>query len=254
LPSSPDHYHTNVPNAQQFFEMRHELINDLASIDRSQAVTVLRELIPKKFEYVWTWRGVPVIRMPEDLMLQQEIIVSEKFTQIIEIGIARAGGLLFAADMQSIAGIKTPRVIGVDRLIFNHAREALEASGAMDSFVLIEGDSLDSGTLDLVAQELDPNEKSLLILDSSHHEDHVRAELELYGEVLAPGSIVVICDTLIDEMGKGFFPERPWNDGRGPLAAVSSFLRENHERWEQVPYYGRRGFLTGIRDGIIRKL
>lgn len=249
--SSSNHYHEQVPDNKAFMVMREKIIEDLIGRDRESGLQALGELIKARFEYVWTWGGVPIVRLPEDIMLQQELIFSRKFKQIIEVGVARGGGMLFSADMQVISGVKG-LVIGIDNRIHEHTRNALSDSKNKESLLLIEGDSTSSETLEKLKNLIDRFEPTLVVLDSDHTKQHVLKELHIYSRFLASGSVIIVCDTVIDELGEGYFPDRPWNDGAGPMSAVSEFL-ENEKDWHMLESFSNRGELSSIRNGVIEK-
>ena len=51
---------------------------------------------------------------------------------------------------------------------------------------------------------------------------HVLRELELYAPLVTKDCYLVVCDTLIEQMPAGSFPDRPWDkgiirDGRGGI-------------------------------------
>jgi cephalosporin hydroxylase len=56
-------------------------------------------------------------------------------------------------------------------------------------------------------------------------------ELELYAPLVTKGCYLVVCDTLIEDMPEGSFPNRPWDKGDNPRTAVDAFL-ETTERFE----------------------
>lgn len=244
-------YHKEVPGHEEFMKTRMRDIESLTAIPRSASVRLLSNLISKRFEYVWTWRGVPIIRLPEDLLIQQELISNFNFKQIVEVGVARGGGILFSADMQRINDIEI-NVIGVDNIVHAHTNTAVKDLVESGAVKIIRGDSTCEAVLQQVSSELAPQEPTLVVLDSDHSKSHVLKELTAYSGLLSEGSVIIVCDTLIDELGEGFFPERPWDDGKGPLAAVNDFLLSATE-WTREDNYGKRGILTEIRDGVLFK-
>ena len=60
--------------------------------------------------------------------------------------------------------------------------------------VFVEGDSVCPETAKQVARVLNGRPVELLFVDSSHTVEHARAELTLYGPMLAPVSLVVMDD------------------------------------------------------------
>ena len=66
----------------------------------------------------------------------------------------------------------------------------------------IEGSSIDPAVLDLVRAEIAPTDRVMVLLDSSHTKAHVRAELEAYGQMVTPGSLIVATDGIMHWLGK----------------------------------------------------
>ena len=66
----------------------------------------LQRSVDHKYSYQFDWLGVPIIQMPGDLMMFQEIVFRTQPDLIIETGIARGGSLVFWASMQHLCGIK----------------------------------------------------------------------------------------------------------------------------------------------------
>jgi cephalosporin hydroxylase len=190
--------------------------------------------------------------MAEDLIRQQEIIYSIRPEVVIEIGVARGGGLLFGASMQEVGGI-TPNVIGVDNVIMPHTRQAIVSSRYSQNISLIEADSDSDSAIGFVRGFLKGKETALMILDSDHSSQHVLTELRAYFDILPVGSMVIVCDTIIDELPPGTFPGRSWSNGFGPGHAIEQFLRETPDA-ELVPDATADLLITEIRMGVLRKI
>ena len=68
-------------------------------------------------------------------------------------------------------------------------------------------------------------QRALVFLDSNHTHEHVLAELEAYAPLTSKGSYCVVFDTIIEELPKGVFADRPWDRGDNPKTAVTEYLR-----------------------------
>jgi cephalosporin hydroxylase len=204
--------------------------------------------------YHTEWLGIPVIRLAEDLVRQQEIIFRERHDLIIEVGVARGGGLVFSASMQEIASIK-PNVIGVDNKIFAHTRSAIADSKYHSAIRLVEADSTSPDAIDLIRKsiEVEQAKSCLLILDSDHSTQHVLEELRAYSPLLPEGSTVMVCDTIIDEFPPGTYEDRTWSNGSGPGKAIEVFLEEGGDL-VRVQAGTDDLLLTEMRGGILRKV
>ncbi|MFN7563504.1 MAG: cephalosporin hydroxylase family protein [Prosthecobacter sp.] len=152
-----------------------------------------------KYPYTFSWMGRPVIQLPEDVMRMQEVIFDLKPDVILETGVAHGGSLILYASLFE-AMRRQGRVIGIDIEIRPHNRAAIEAHPLFDRISLIEGSSIAPETVAQAKAMIQPGEKVLVILDSNHLRDHVRAELEAYCDLVSPGSYIVATDGVMGEV------------------------------------------------------
>jgi len=247
-------WHNHVPNEEEFSfglkPLRDSMGKDVEL--RAKSLRLMEAAHEYKYAYHLKWLGVPIIRLAEDLIRQQEIIFSLRPDLIVEIGVARGGGLLFNAAMQEVCGIK-PKVLGIDNLIFPHTRDAISQSRYRSSITLVESDSDSPNAIQLFLESIQNCESVLMILDSDHSSKHVLSELRSYFKHLPVGSYVIVCDTIIDELPPGTFPDRTWADGKGPGHAISIFLQETPGA-QLEPDLTADLLITEIRGGILRKI
>lgn len=203
------------------------------------------------YTYTWEWLGVPVIRVPDDICLLQELFWERRPTAVVETGVARGGSMVLNASLQLLCGI-TPRVLGIDVAIYPHTRAALDEHPLATGVELLEADSAGPEAREAVRDFLGEAETALLVLDSNHTHDHVLAELRSLAPLLPVGSHVLVADTLIEEFPPGHFEDRPWDRGDNPLTALRAFLEED-DRFEPDPAWGRRALLSEFRDGVLRR-
>ena len=187
-------------------------------------------IAPHKYTYNFTWLGRPIIQFPQDLAAMQEIIWDTKPDLIIETGIAHGGSLIFHASMLQLLG-NHGRVLGVDIDIRNHNRVEIEAHPMFERIEMIQGSSIDATIADQVRAIADGAKRVMVVLDSNHTHAHVQRELELYAPLVTKGCYLVVCDTLIEDMPAGSFPDRLWDKGDNPATAVEAFLSAN-DRFE----------------------
>jgi cephalosporin hydroxylase len=248
-------WHESVPDGSEFdLEKRTNLeimAKDLKH--RETGLNLLSDVSEYGFGHKNTWMGVPIIRLPEDLILQQEIIWSEKPDLIIEIGIARGGGLVYNASLQEICGVE-PNVVGVDNKIFKHTHTAIANNRFNPCIKLVEGDSISREVTSTIQKIVSSSKKTLLILDSDHSSDHVLNELRCYVPLLPIYSIIMVCDTLIDEYPEGTYVNRTWSDGKGPLDAIMRFRAESNTVEPFMENESRALILSEIRDGLLKKV
>ena len=201
-----------------------------------------------KFSYNFCWMGRPVIQMPEDLLMVQEIIYKVQPHVIIETGVAHGGSSVFYASLLEILG--RGRVISIDIEIRPHNRIALEAHPLKKRITLIERNSVAPETAEEVRGLLSPDEKVMVVLDSNHTKEHVRRELELYGPLVTPGSYIVTADGLMEDLIDVPRGKPEWTRDN-PKAAVHEFLA-THPEFELDPEPTRLG-VTYWPDGYLRR-
>jgi cephalosporin hydroxylase len=247
-------WHEEVPNAEEFSLRRKSWIDNFTKNEEIRKVSIDLQIQATELNhgYFNSWLGVPIIRLAEDLLMQQELITNLRPEVIIEIGIARGGGLLFNASIQSLNGI-SPRVIGIDNIVHPHTYQSINESIFSKEISILVADSLSIDAVKYVESAVGQARKCLLILDSNHTADHVYQELISYGPLLPPGSLIIVCDTLIDEFPKNFYSDRTWSENGGPLAAIESFL-DTHSEFGHNDYYGKRSLITECRSGVLEKI
>jgi cephalosporin hydroxylase len=185
-----------------------------------------------KYSYNFQWLGRPIIQLPQDILMMQELVWEIKPDLIIETGVARGGSLIFYASMLELAD-SGGKVIGIDIDIREHNRIEIEKHPMFKKIHLIEGSSTSTDVLRSVNDYIKSNrcEKILVVLDSNHTHEHVLEELRLYSPFVKKGSYIVVFDTVIEDMPVGYFSDRPWDKGNNPKTAVWEFLKEN-DRFE----------------------
>jgi cephalosporin hydroxylase len=97
----------------------------------------------------------------------------------------------------------------------------------------------------------------LVVLDSKHTKEHVLEELRLYGELVSPGSHLVVADGIMRDLAGAPRSSADWS-WNNPAAAVEEFLAENDEfvRDEPPPLFDEsqvRTPVTYFRGGWLRR-
>lgn len=198
--------------------------------------------------YEPVWMGIPIIQMPDDIVMVQELIWKVRPDVIVECGLAHGGGAVLYASLCALMG--KGRVIGVDVEIRKYNRAAIESHPMADRIELIEGSSIDSATVAAVRERVAGAGVVLVTLDSNHSREHVRRELEAYGPLVTPGSYIVAMDGAqghVSDIPRGK-PE--WKDDN-PLPAIEGFLRD-HPEFVIDPHYTRL-FVTSSPNGYLRR-
>lgn len=179
-----------------------------------------------RYSYNFSWLGRPIIQYPQDLIALQEIIWADKPDLIVETGIAHGGSAIFYASLLQLLG-GDGRVVAIDIDIRRHNREAIERHPVAGRIVLLEGSSVDPQIVDAVRDQARGRSRVMVVLDSLHTHEHVRAELAAYAPLVRRGAHLVVLDTVIEQLPERVIGDRPWGPGDNPLTAVQEFLRSN---------------------------
>jgi len=179
-----------------------------------------------KYTYGFTWLGRPIIQLPEDLLVIQEVIHRVQPDVLIETGIAHGGSLVFYASLFEAMG--RGRVVGIDIEIRPHNREAIEAHRLFPRITLVEGSSTDPQVVERVSQVVEPGESVMVVLDSNHTKAHVLAELDAYGPLVTPGSYLVATDGVMAWLQGVPGAGEGW-DQDNPMVAVEEWLAAHPE-------------------------
>lgn len=197
--------------------------------------------VDNKYSYQFDWLGVPIIQMPEDLIIFQEIVYKSQPDLIIETGVARGGSIIFWASIQKLCGI-TGKVLGVDVDIRQHARSAINDSNFKDEIDLIEGSSTEDKVVDQVKKIISQHKRIMVVLDSNHTHEHVLSELEIYSKFVTKDCFLLVLDTVIDDLKVD--PTRPWGPGSSPKSAVKEFMLKTSGDFINEQSYENRALLS----------
>lgn len=161
-----------------------------------------------------TYFGVKTLKNPLDFWVYQEILHELRPDVIVEIGNYHGGSALALAHLCDALGCG--RVIAVDLdqknvadIVRNHPRVSL-----------LEGDAVAS--FESVRQLIRPNERVLVIEDSSHTYENTLRVLKAYSSLVSPGSYLIVEDSICHH-GLDVGPNP------GPYEAVTTFIAETDE-------------------------
>ena len=251
----PEHQ-TSVPTNDEFEASRQNWREATARDEllRSKAIELQVAYSSHNYTYQFEWMGVPIIRLPDDIVILQELIWSLKPSKIIETGIARGGSLILSASLMDMVG-GFADVLGLDLQIFPHTHKSILESKFASSIKMWEGSSASQEAIKTVKSFIGTDTSPcLLVLDSDHTHEHVLNELNALAPLLPKNSMIMVADTLIEELPHDFYSDRDWNVGNNPLTALNEFLEKNPASYEREFLWGRRAVQSEFRDGIIRKL
>lgn len=248
---SPTSHGTPVPDADSFAADRDAWRRDLGADEgiRANAVALQVAADAHRYTYQREWAGVPIIRLPDDILVFQELVWDYRPQRIVETGVARGGSLLLGTAMQRMAGLE-PSVLGIDIAIYPHTRRALDSHPLATGIHLLESDSRAESAVDTAREFLGDAERALLVLDSNHTHDHVLGELRALAPLLPVGSYVLVADTIVEEFPEGYYQDRSWDRGNNPLTAARAFLAERSD-FDLDTGWSRRALVTEFRDGIL---
>ena len=184
-----------------------------------------------------TWLGVPIWQNVLDLWTIQEAISSVRPGLLVETGTDRGGSALFYANLMDLLG--EGRVMTID-IARNHDLDHPRIE-------FLHGSSTDPKIVDQVREVAARSSGPVMvILDGNHAREHVARELELYGPLVTPGSLLLSQDGVIDEF-RIFRDSRP-----GPLGANRDFL-SRHPEFEHDRELNERFRLTQHPLGWMRR-
>lgn len=164
------------------------------------------------------WLGIPSEQAPTDNWSMQDIISEVRPDYIVETGTFHGGTTLYYALVLSTLN-PNGRVITID--VEPHIADASQSPIWKQHVEMIVGSSVDPAVTAHIAQEV-RGKKVLVTLDSLHTRDHVLKEMEIYSNLVSPGSYMVVQDTNIN--GHPVLPG--W--GPGPNEAVQEFFKTHN--------------------------
>lgn len=189
-----------------------------------------KKFIKLKYSYNFSWFGIPVIKIPQDLHAIQEIIWETKPDLIIETGVAYGGSLLFYASMLTLlegcGEIIDGKVLGIEVNMYKENAEELFNHRLSEKINILNGSSLDCSIIERV-KEYSKGKRVMVVLDSNHTEQHVLDELRVYAPLVSLGCFIVVDDTGVEDLKKKLSSDREWGKGNNPKTAVYKFLKEN---------------------------
>ncbi len=224
---------------------------------KKTADNFLKKSAELNYSYNFSWMGRPIIQYPQDIVAMQELVWEVKPDMIIETGIAHGGSLIFFASMLALlevcGEIEEGQVLGIDIDIREHNKKAIQDHPMGKKITMFQGSSIDNNMIEKVLDFSKKGKKILICLDSNHTHEHVLAELKAYASLASIGSYCIVFDTLIEDMPKGFYKDRPWDKGNNAKTAVWEFLKEN-DNFEIDKDIGNKILITVAPDGYLKRV
>jgi cephalosporin hydroxylase len=204
-------------------------INDSADMPLHEVIQKIQSRILTS-----TYFGIPTLKNPVDAWVYHEIIHEKKPTVIVEVGNYCGGSaLMFAHWFDQIGHGK---VIAVD---INHQQIAAAAKDH-PRITWIQGDGAESA--ELVRNLLLPEDRVMVIEDSSHHCEQCYSVLQSYHDMVTSGQYMIVEDSICNH-------GLPWIPLPGPYEAIEWFMRTNNDfeidrsREDFLVTWNPRGFL-----------
>ncbi len=170
---------------------------------------------------------MPIIQLPQDILITQEIIWQCKPDLIIETGIAWGGSVVLHAALLELLG--NGQIVAVDSALPAHVKAEIMKYPFSKRIHLIEGDSVDMATIEKIKERyVSPDKTVAAFLDSNHTHDHVLKELRAYGPLVTPGQYMTVYATAIENMPRSSYRKRAWGPGNSPLSAIEAYLGETN--------------------------
>jgi cephalosporin hydroxylase len=234
---------------------------------RQSAVTFTQTSIASQYSYNFSWQGRPIIQYPQDMAAMQELIWEIKPDLIVETGIAHGGSLIFSASMLALLDmcdaiesgksinpkVSSRKVLGIDIDIRAHNRAAIEAHSMASRIQMIQGSSIAADIIAQVHAVAAKYSRILVCLDSNHTHEHVLAELKAYAPLTSVGSYCVVFDTVVEDLPKEMFPDRPWGPGNNPKTAVWAYLK-THPEFQIDKSIQDKLLITVAPDGYLKRI
>ena len=206
-----------------------------------------------KYTYNFSWMGRPIIKFPNDMVVQQELMWRLKPDLVIETGIAHGGSIIFTSSMMEMMGIDG-EVVGIDVDIRAHNRAEIDAHPMAKRITMYEGDSVGSEIVEKVRKHAEGKSCVMVILDSLHSHEHVYKELQAYAPLTTIGSYCVLPDTFIEFFPKGYYSDtRPWDVGDNPHSAMKQYLSET-DMFEIDADLTNKAMITETIDGYLKRV
>ncbi|MBS0246935.1 MAG: cephalosporin hydroxylase family protein [Proteobacteria bacterium] len=218
---------------------------------RRLALDVLTRSDRFDYGYQWTWLGLPIIQLPQDIVATQEIIWACRPDIIIETGIAWGGSVVLYASILQLIG--KGKVIAVDVNLMDHVRRQILDYPFSSRIHLYKGSSTDPSIVSRIKEQIGPGQSVMVLLDSDHSHAHVLEELRLYAPLVTIGQYLIVSDTIVDDIPKQSHRPRRWGPGNNPKTALKIFLAEC-SGFEVDRTIGDKLLITCAPDGYCRRV
>jgi|TARA_B100000795_G_scaffold188790_1_gene143651 cephalosporin hydroxylase len=215
----------------------------------------LKKTLTKRIAHQTLWFGEPILQLPQDLMIFQELIFKSKPDYIIEVGIAWSGSLIYYSSILNILGGK--KVIGIDNFVPKEIEKRIQKFSKLKNRIkIIKGISTDPKVLIKLKSIIKNSKKMIVHLDSDHSEQNVLKELNIYSKLLKKGSFLICGDTHIELFKNDLHGKnKKYSKGDNPMTALKIFLKSSEgKKFKQDTSFQDRYLLTLNPFGILKKI
>lgn len=195
------------------------------------------------------WRlkflGVELYKCPLDLWVYQQIIFEMNPSVIIETGTHAGGSAYFMAKVLDMCG-RDPSV----------KVHTIDIDGGMTRPVhprihYVCGSSVDPDVIATIASNYPLGPQPMVVLDSDHHRDHVRQEMEVYAPIVGPGQYMIVEDSNIN--GHPVLPG-VYGKAGGPYEAIDDFFKTSpHKDKFEIDHTRELFGVTQNPNGYLRR-
>lgn len=234
-----------------FIETNHAHAQAMAADEAltSAAQSVMVEADRYGYTYQWSWLGLPMIQLPADIVVLQEIVWETRPQLVVETGLARGGSAIFFSSMFELLG--EGEVVAVEIDVRAHNRQRIQEHPLSRRVTIIEGSSVDPHVVAAVRARADAADRVMVMLDSNHTHEHVLAELEAYAPLVTVGQFLVVSDTAIETFPEQTHRPRPWKPGDNPHTALKEYMRGT-SRFVVEPHIDAKLLMTASPGGYLR--
>jgi len=120
------------------------------------------------------------------------------------------------------------KVLGIDIDTAPTIALLIEAHLMASRIQMIQGSSIAPAIIEQVRAVAANYSHVLVCLDSNQTHDHVLAELQAYATLTSKGSYCDVFDTIIEDMPKEMFPDRPWGPGKQSQNSCLGIPQDTH--------------------------
>lgn len=220
---------------------------------QKKALEMLNFLLETNYNYIFSWKGVPVIQLPSDLVVIQEIIHRNKPDIIIECGLAHGGSILFYESILN-SYKKKFKIFGIDIKVSPWTKANIKKNKISKNIEIIQKDSSDLSLIKYIKSKTNKKDKFLIILDSNHSHVHVSKELENFSTLLKKNDYIIVLDTAIEFIKQKFINSgRDFGKGNSPHTAVKEFIRKN-KSFKIDKDCHLKSFISSGTDGFLKKI